>query len=145
MAATLVMVVEDDAHTLSGYLELLTEAGFRARGVSSGDEALRVALEEPPAAVITDISLPGMDGFALSAALHADARTMHVPIIGLTGHWGVDVRTKWAACGMRAVLVKPCIPGHLIGELLRLLTTPSPPSALNRTHRRSLVTADYRS
>jgi two-component system C4-dicarboxylate transport response regulator DctD len=120
MAATLVMVVEDDAHTLSGYLELLTEAGFRARGVSNGNEALRVALEDPPAAVITDISLPGMDGFALSAALHDDARTSHLPIIGLTGHWDVEVRTKGAACGMRAVLVKPCMPGHLIGELLRL-------------------------
>jgi CheY-like chemotaxis protein len=126
MAATLVMVVEDDAHTLSGYLELLTEAGFRTRGISSGDEALRVALEEPPGAVITDISLPGMDGFALSAALHHDARTMHLPIIGLTGHWDADIRTKGAACGMRAVLVKPCMPGHLIGELLRLVPTASP-------------------
>jgi two-component system C4-dicarboxylate transport response regulator DctD len=128
MAATLVMVVEDDAHTLSGYLELLTDAGFQARGISTGDEALRVALADPPAAIITDISLPGMDGFALSAALHEDARTMHLPVIGLTGHWNVDVRTKGAACGMRAVLVKPCMPGHLIGELLRLFTHPSPRS-----------------
>lgn len=126
MAATVIMVVEDDAHTLSGYLELLTDAGFRPRGVSNGDDALRVALEDPPAALITDISLPGMDGFALSAALHDEARTMHLPIIGLTGHWDVDVRTKGAACGMRAVLVKPCMPGHLIGELQRLFTTVSP-------------------
>jgi CheY-like chemotaxis protein len=126
MAATLVMVVEDDEHTLSGYLELLTEAGFRARGVSNGNEALSLALEDPPAAIITDITLPGMDGFALSAALHHDARTMHLPVIGLTGHWDVDVRTKGAACGMRAVLVKPCVPGHLIGELLRLFTAATP-------------------
>ena len=42
-----VMVVEDDANTLSGYLEFLSAAGFDPMGVSDGAEALRIAIEHP--------------------------------------------------------------------------------------------------
>jgi CheY-like chemotaxis protein len=121
MAMTQVMVVEDDVNTLSGYLEFLTAAGFEPTGVSNGVDALSLALANPPAAVVTDITLPGLNGFALTAALHQDARTRDLPVIGLTGQWDVDVRAKAKACGMRAVLVKPCMPAHLVGELNRLM------------------------
>ena len=121
MATARVMVVEDDVNTLSGYLEFLTAAGFETRGVSDGAEALSQALENPPAVVVTDISLPGLNGFALSAALHLDARTRDLPVIGLNGQWDVDVRIRAKACGMRAVLVKPCMPAHLVGELNRVM------------------------
>jgi two-component system, NtrC family, C4-dicarboxylate transport response regulator DctD len=120
MATTLVMVVEDDANTLSGYLEYLNAAGFAASGVSNGADALSLALENPPAIVVTDITLPGLNGFALTAALHQDTRTRHLPVIGLTGNWDVDIHAKAAACGMRAILAKPCIPAHLVGELERV-------------------------
>ncbi len=49
MAATVVMVVEDDVHALSGYLEFLTAAGFETTGVSNGVDALSLGLENPPA------------------------------------------------------------------------------------------------
>src|SRR3954451_4906562 len=121
MAMTRVLVVEDDVNTLSGYLEFLAAAGFEPRGVADGAEALTQALENPPAVVVTDITLPGLNGFALTAALHHDARTRDLPVIGLTGQWDVDVRAKAKACGMRTVLVKPCMPAHLVGELNRLM------------------------
>ena len=121
MPITRVMVVEDDVNTLSGYLEFLAAAGFEPRGVSNGAEALTQALENPPAAIVTDIGLPGLNGFALTAALHEDARTRDLPVIGVTGQWDVDVKAKAKACGMRAVLVKPCMPAHLVGELNRLM------------------------
>ena len=117
MPARHVMVVEDDANTLTGYLEFLSAAGFEPTGVSDGAEALRIAIERPPAVVVTDITLPGMNGFALATALHADSRTRDVPVIGMTAHWGVDVRGKAAECSMRAVLAKPCVPAHLVAEL----------------------------
>ena len=120
MPATVVMVVEDDVHALSGYLEFLTAAGFATTGVSNGVDALSLALENPPGAIVTDITLPGLNGFALAAALHQDTRTRHLPVIGMTGQWDVDVRARAAECGMRAMLVKPCMPAHLVGELQRL-------------------------
>jgi CheY-like chemotaxis protein len=124
MPAKHVMVVEDDANTLTGYLEFLSAAGFEARGVADGAEALRMALEHPPAVVVTDITLPGMNGFALAAALHQDTRTRDIPVIGLTAHWGIEVPGKAAESCMRAVLVKPCLPAHLVAELHRVLASP---------------------
>ncbi len=116
-----ILVVEDDQPTLSGYVEFLANAGFSPTGVSNGAEALAVAFRDPPAAVITDITMPGMDGFALAKALQQDVRTRHVPVIGLTAHWHTEVSECAAAVSMRAVLLKPCSPAHLVAELQRVL------------------------
>ena len=80
-----------------------------------------MALRHPPAAVVTDITLPGMSGFDLAAALHCDMRTRHVPVIGLTAHWSPDIRTRAIDVAMQAILVKPCVPSHLVAELERVL------------------------
>ena len=124
-AATPVLVVEDDGHALSGYLEFLETAGFAVHGMDDARVALPAALRQPPGAVVTDITLPGMSGFELAAALQADVRTRNVPIIGLTAHWTPDVRARAAEVGMRVVLLKPCTPSHLIAELERLVARPS--------------------
>ena len=121
-----VLIVEDDVNALSGYLEFLAVAGFEPTGISDGAEALRVALKNPPDAIVTDIALPGMTGFNLAAALRSDERTRHVPIIGLTAHWAPDVHATAASVSMHTVLLKPCVPAHLVAELERLLAHAKP-------------------
>jgi DNA-binding response OmpR family regulator len=116
-----VLIVEDDPNALSGYVEFLTAAGFEPTGVPNGADALPIALGNPPAAVVTDITLPGMNGFELAAALREDSRTRSIPIIGLTAHWAVDVHTRARDVAMQVILSKPCIPAHLVAELERVL------------------------
>lgn len=116
-----VLVVEDDGSALSGYIEYLATAGYEVTGVADAVQALPLALRRPPEAVITDIMLPGMSGFELAAALRADVRTRHVPVIGLTAHWTPEVRTRAADVRMHAVLLKPFTPSHLVAELERVL------------------------
>ncbi|MEP6914985.1 MAG: response regulator [Acidobacteriota bacterium] len=116
-----VLIVEDDPNTLSGYLEFLAAAGFDPTGVQNGLEALKSALRAPPAAIVTDIMLPGMNGFDLAAALRQDPRTRAIPIIGLTAHWGTDIPARAREVAMQVVLSKPCVPAHLVAELERML------------------------
>jgi DNA-binding response OmpR family regulator len=116
-----VLIVEDDPNTLSGYLEFLSVRGFEATGATNGAAALPLAVAGQPAAVVTDITLPGMNGFDLSAALRADARTCHIPIIGLTAHWSIDMHTRAREVRMQVILSKPCVPSHLVAELDRVL------------------------
>ena len=116
-----VLIVEDDPNALSGYLEFLTAEGLEPTGALSGTDALPMALGNPPAAVVTDITLPGMNGFELAAALRGDPRTRTVPIIGLTAHWTAEVHTRARDIAMQVILAKPCIPAHLIAELNRVL------------------------
>ncbi|MEO8075813.1 MAG: response regulator [Acidobacteriota bacterium] len=116
-----VLIVEDDPNTLSGYLEFLASAGFDPTGVQDGLEALTSALRDPPAAIVTDIMLPGMNGFDLAAALRQDQRTRAIPIIGLTAHWDTDIPARAREVAMQVVLSKPCVPAHLVAELERML------------------------
>ena len=119
--STPVLVVEDDNHALSGYVEYLVSAGFDVMGVPDAVQALPLALRQPPEAVVTDITLPGMSGFELAAALRADIRTRHIPVIGLTAHWTPEVRARAADVHMHTVLLKPFTPSHLVAELERVL------------------------
>ena len=121
MSISRVLIVEDDLNALSGYLEFLTAAGFEATGVANGADALRMALANPPAAVVTDITLPGMSGFELAAALRKDSRTRNIPIVGLTAHWTADVHGRARDASIQVMLAKPCIPAHLVAELERVL------------------------
>jgi DNA-binding response OmpR family regulator len=128
-----VIIVEDDPHTLSGYVEFLTAAGFEPIGAPNSAEALPMALGNPPAAVVTDITLPGMNGFELAAALRADSRTRSIPIIGLTAHWTADVHARARDVAMQVVLSKPCIPAHLVAELNRVLSHAKAPDDVGAT------------
>jgi CheY-like chemotaxis protein len=118
---TVVLVAEDDPHALSGYLEFLGRSGFVASGCADGSEALGVAVETVPDIVVTDIMMPGLDGFALAAARRADRRTRHVPIIGMTAHWTADMQNEAQRAGFSAMLLKPCLPAHLLAEVERVL------------------------
>jgi CheY-like chemotaxis protein len=128
MAATVptpILVVEDDGNTLTGYMEFLATAGFNPTGMADATSALPIALRNPPEVIVTDITLPGgMSGFEFAAALRADIRTRHVPVIGLTAHWTPQVRSRAADVKMQAILLKPCIPSHLVAELERVLGRP---------------------
>jgi CheY-like chemotaxis protein len=116
-----VLVAEDDPHALSGYLEFLGRSGYVATGSADGKEALGLAVETVPDIVVTDINMPGLDGFGLAAALRADRRTRHVPLLGMTGHWNTEMQNEAARSGFSAMLLKPCMPAHLLAEVERVL------------------------
>jgi CheY-like chemotaxis protein len=116
-----VLVAEDDAHALSGYLEYLGGSGFVASGSSNGKDALALAVDMVPDILVTDIMMPGLDGFALAAALRADRRTRHMPILGMTAHWTTEMQNEAQRAGFSAMLLKPCLPAHLLAEVERVL------------------------
>lgn len=118
---TVVLVVEDDPNALSGYLELLTAAGFVAVGQPDGTAALAFAQHTVPDIVVTDIAMPGLDGFALAAALHGDERMSAVPVIGITGQWNAEMQSRAVAAGLSAMIAKPCVPAHVVAEIDRVL------------------------
>ena len=72
----LVLIVEDDQSTRLMYREFLNHSGFRTADAHNGFQALEKARELRPDLVVTDIAVPGMDGFEFCRALasvHRDA------------------------------------------------------------------------
>ena len=83
-AKKVILVVDDDqdvAEMVSAYLSV---QGYLVRSVGFGEEAVRLALENPPDLVIQDINLPDIDGFEVAYRLRNNRKTRDIPIIFLT-------------------------------------------------------------
>src|SRR5918995_6785632 len=81
----LVLIVEDDLSTRVMYREYLNHCGFRTVDAHNGYQALEKAQEMHPNAVLTDLAVPGMDGFEFCRALQQSAQTRAIPILAVTG------------------------------------------------------------
>ena len=119
----IVLLVEDDRDGRRMYADWLTNAGFRVDQAHNGLQALERAFDSRPHVVVTDLNIPGIDGFELTRRLRQDSRTRDVPVIAVTGYaaFASDPgRARRAGCD--AVLPKPCSPEDLetaIRDLIR--------------------------
>ena len=117
----LVLVVEDFADAREMYAAFLTLSGMRVLEAADGEEAVRVATDSQPDAIVMDLALPGIDGCEATRRLRADPRTAHIPVIALSGQ--VLPRHADAArhAGCAVVLLKPLLPERLVAEVRRVL------------------------
>ena len=120
----LVLIVEDDPESRDGYAEFLERGGFRVAQAASAEDALEQSRAVVPDVIVTDIALPGRDGFALAAEIRGEERTQKVPVVAMTSYWATDVHERADKAGITAILAKPCQPEHLIAELNRVLQRP---------------------
>jgi len=122
MAEPLVLIVEDDFGTRAMYREYLNHCGFRTVDAHNGHQALEKAQEMHPNAVLTDLAVPGMDGFEFCRALQRSDATRAIPILAVTGRAEyLDDIDRFRNAGISNVLAKPCPPDVIADELRRLL------------------------
>lgn len=107
-----VLLVEDHADTRQMYAEFLG-IEFEVFTAADGVEALTKTRAHVPDLIVTDLSLPGMDGFELIARLRSDARLQSIPIICLSGYGGTEHEERARAAGCDRILLKPCMPDEL--------------------------------
>jgi DNA-binding response OmpR family regulator len=98
-----VLVVDDDEATRSAVRAVLTEVGFRVIEARDGAEAMRQIQNDPPALVVLDIQMPGVDGPSFARALRKTLK--HVPLVILTGV--DDPKHEADRCNAEAFLSKP--------------------------------------
>ena len=86
----------------------LLDSGFTVRTAASAAEALAEARKRPPSLVLTDVAIPGMDGFQLCAEMRGDPGLGRVPIVLLAGS-GIDwrLRERGSEVGASDYLTKP--------------------------------------
>jgi two-component system cell cycle response regulator DivK len=119
----LVLIVEDDFSTRMLYCEYLQQDGFRTIDAHNGYQALEKARDLRPNAVLTDLAVPGMDGFEFCRALQESPATRSIPILAVTGHSEyLEQPDRFAQAGIAHVLIKPCAPDVIASELRRLLS-----------------------
>ena len=118
----LVLLVEDDREGRLLFAEWLQQAGVRVEQAHNGLQALERAFDLRPDAILTDLNIPGIDGYELTRRLKTDPRTENIPILAVTGYapFAQDPsRADRAGCD--AVLPKPCQPEDLEATLTSLI------------------------
>lgn len=115
----LVLIVDDDRDTRELYDAYLAIWGFETSTAANGAEALRRVEGERPDVVVLDIRLPLVDGWDVTRALKGNPKTAETFVIVLTGDIQPDSIARSKAAGCDLFLKKPCVPEHLVVELLR--------------------------
>ncbi|HET8645599.1 MAG TPA: response regulator [Vicinamibacteria bacterium] len=107
MAGERILVVDDEPALRELLGEVLAEAGYRVSTAGDGHEAMEALERVAPELVISDISMPGMDGYRLYAEVRARPRWVNVPFLFLSGHGSeADVRAG-RQLGVDDYLTKP--------------------------------------
>ena len=118
-----VLVVDDDPISREFLRTLLGYRGHRTCEAADGDSALALAGRQPPDAVITDVLMPGLDGYELARMLRSRPATSDIPIAFSTAHYGQqEIGPLARACGVQDVIFKPAQPTDVLATIDALLT-----------------------
>jgi DNA-binding response OmpR family regulator len=135
-SSPLIAVVEDEDHLAQGLLFNLQAEGYRTHHESDGNAALQWLLttSEPPAAVLLDVMLPGLDGFSIVRSLRDSGR--FIPVLLLTARGRTEDIIEGFSAGADDYLAKPFDLNILLVRLAALLrrvhwTAPEPASLSN--------------
>jgi PAS domain S-box-containing protein/diguanylate cyclase (GGDEF)-like protein len=117
-----ILVVEDSPTQAQHLLRLLAEEpGWQVRLAGDGDAALAEVRRRRPDLVVSDVAMPGMDGFTLCRTLKGDRDYAAIPVVLLTRLNTLHDIVRGLEAGADAFVRKPCEPADLRARLRRLL------------------------
>jgi CheY-like chemotaxis protein len=138
---SLILVVDDDRDNREMYRHYLEWVGFRVVEAANGLEAFERATALKPAVIVTDLALPGLDGWEAARRLKANPGTQQIPILAISAHaYGDDVARAYAA-GCDLYLAKPCLPQDLVRKIRTVLKRMGATSKATRANGRRPVVA----
>ena len=118
------LVVEDDKDARDIFCAMLDYEGAMVLGTASAEEALAILKTVRPHAIITDIVLPGRDGFWLLQQLRSSQRMRTVPVVAVTAVAG---REEILDAGFDAYVAKPVRPEGVADAVLAALALRTDP------------------
>lgn len=122
MLVTARILIVDDVAANVRLLEARLQAEyFDVRTASNGRAGMEAALQERVDLVLLDVMMPDMSGFDVCAALKADPRTAHIPVIMVTALDQAQDRVRGLECGADDFLTKPVSDVALITRVKSLL------------------------
>jgi signal transduction histidine kinase len=120
------LLVADDNADMRQYLTRILRPHWHVDAVADGSEALAFVRRVRPDLIVTDVMMPGLDGFGLLRELRADPVLRSIPVIMLSARAGEEARIEGIQAGANDYLVKPFSARELVArvaarlELVRL-------------------------
>ncbi|MFN3790919.1 response regulator [Massilia sp.] len=125
-----ILIIEDNPANVELMAFLLTAYGHSTASAPDGPRGLAAARAAPPDLVACDVNLPGMDGFAVLAALKAEPALAEVPVLAVTALAMAGDREKVLAAGFDGYISKPIDPDSFVAELEAFLPAAAPGAAV---------------
>ena len=123
LAGVRILVVDDEADAREAMVVLLGQAGAVVQAVGSPSEAMMVLRNRPPDVLLSDIAMPGEDGYELIRQVRALAsdRGGRIPAAALTAYATLEDRRKALQAGYNEHIPKPVDPTRLIATVASLV------------------------
>ncbi|MBZ0303053.1 MAG: response regulator [Anaerolineae bacterium] len=102
-----VFIIEDDEHMIANLSELLEFEGFLVESTSDSRSAVDHVRSFQPHLILSDIRLPGIDGFTILDTLRLDPQTADIPFVFLSGRNDSTLIRSATEHGANGYLVKP--------------------------------------
>lgn len=115
------IIVVDDDEEMRLYVASVFDEAFVVYKAANGKEALKWVAAKKPDLVISDVSMPEMDGIALCSAIKTDINTSHIPVILLTAHTSQEIELRGTEQGADQYVTKPFNKELLLAKVNGLL------------------------
>ena|SRR6187549_812307 len=117
----LLMIVEDHADSLEMLSAFMATQGFTVCGTSTALEAIELAVTRRPDVILTDVTMPFVDGWTILTTLREHPLTAKTPIVIMTGRSDPEAQKEAERRGCSAFVTKPCDPRLLAQTLHAML------------------------
>ena len=111
------VLLADDNPDMREYVERLLSERYEVTAVASGEEALRAALSNPPGLILSDVMMPGLDGFGLLKELRERPETRTIPVVLVSARAGEESRVEGLGAGADDYLIKPFTARELLARV----------------------------
>ena len=122
-----ILIVEDNEMNRDMLSRRLARRGYEIAVAVDGEQGLALARAEPPALILMDMSLPGLDGWEATRRLKSMPETRAIPVIALTAHAMAGDREKAVAAGCDDFDTKPVDFPRLLEKIRALILEATPP------------------
>jgi len=102
-----ILVIEDHPDLRESTGELLEYEGYEVILAENGLQGLALARSVRPAAILSDLHMPGMNGYELARHLQADPATSHIPLLVASANFDRTERPPGCPAGVAAFLAMP--------------------------------------
>jgi CheY-like chemotaxis protein len=121
--AARIMVVDDDADTVTVLAHYLQREGFSTIEALSGSQCLSLVAQNHVDVILLDLMMPDMDGFEVVRALKNNPATADIPVIMITARDDIESRSEGMRVGVSDFLAKPVFRKQLANRIKAQLDT----------------------
>jgi CheY-like chemotaxis protein len=121
MAEWRILVIEDDRDGQEVVSRMLNHHRIPNDAVYSAEEGLELLAKHTYTGVITDLALPGMDGWALLATMQITPYISELPCVAITAYHSAEVAVKAIEAGFAAYFPKPLEPASFVRDLQKAM------------------------